>query len=395
MPGLPELNSATFAFIYLLMQSLQKQRLALSTFFFLAGFSFSSWTSRIPTIKTALNLNEAELGSILFTMPVSSMIGLPISSWLVTRYETRIPLTIAFLMNAVCLSFIGFADTSFMLIVALFLYALSMRVLNISLNTQAINLQNQFGRKINGTFHGLWSTGGIFGVGFTTLLVSFRVPIIPHLITVSTLTIFTALVAYRYLLRNDRSETGNKLSFRKPEPFILYLGLLAFFAMVCEGGMFDWSGIYFQQVIKEEIFTAGYLTFMVFMASSRFISDRIIDKIGMAAAYIMSAVLVFSGIGLAILFPSFWPAMIGFSLVGFGTASVIPMTYSLAGTSKTYSPGIAISLIATFGIVGMLAGPPLIGYLAHAFSLKSSFITFAIAGLMLIPVSQLFFRLEK
>ena len=165
--------------------------------------------------------------------------------------------------------------------------------------------------------------------------------------------------------------------------------------MVCEGGMFDWSGIYFQQVIKEEIFTAGYLTFMIFMATSRFISDRIIDKIGMANAYIMSALLIFSGVLLAIVFPSFWPAMFGFSLVGFGAASVIPLTYTLAGTSKTYSPGMAVSLIATFGIVGMLLGPPMIGYLAHAFNLKISFIAFALAGIMMIPISKLFFNLEK
>ena len=165
------------------MPSLRNQRIALSTFFFLAGFSFSSWTSRIPTIKNALNLNEAELGSILFAMPVASMIGLPLSSWLVTRFETRIPLTIGFLLNALCLSLIGFADSATLLVVALVLYAFCTRVLNISLNTQAINLQNQYGRKINGAFHGLWSTGGIVGVGFTTLLVSLKVSIIPHLLT--------------------------------------------------------------------------------------------------------------------------------------------------------------------------------------------------------------------
>ncbi|KAA9325642.1 MFS transporter [Adhaeribacter soli] len=377
------------------MPSLRNQRIALSTFFFLAGFSFSSWTSRIPTIAAALDLNEAELGSILFAMPVASMAGLPLSSWLVTKYETRIPLTVGFILNALCLSLIAFANSATFLVFALVLYALFMRVLNISINTQAINLQNLYGRKINGGFHGLWSTGGIVGVGFTTLLVSLKVTIIPHLLMVTGITTLTALLAYRYLLRNDRATSGNKLTFKKPEPFILYLGLLAFFAMVCEGGMFDWSGIYFQQVIQEEIFTAGYLTFMVFMATSRFLSDRIIDKIGMANAYIMSAIFIFSGILLAILFPSFWPAMIGFSLVGFGTAAVIPLTYTLAGTSKTYSPGIAVSLIATFGIVGMLLGPPMIGYLAHAFNLKVSFITFAFCGIMLIPISQLFFQLEK
>ncbi|QCR22560.1 MFS transporter [Pontibacter sp. SGAir0037] len=377
------------------MELKNKQRFALGAFFFLSGFNFASWASRIPTIKAALELNEAELGTVLLTMPISSMIGLPISGWLVTKLETRIPLTIAFLCNSICLSFIALANSPAALVAALFVFALTMRIFNISMNTQAITLQKQFAQKINGSFHGLWSTGGIVGVGFSTLLISLNIPIVPHLVTVSTISLIAVTVAYRYMLRGDRSSTGNKLAFGKPDPYILYLGLLVFFAAVCEGGMFDWSGVYFQQVIKEEVFTAGYFIFMTFMALSRFISDRIIDKIGMQTTYIISASLIFSGISLAIFFPSFWPAMIGFSLVGFGTASVIPMTYLLAGSSKTYSPGIAISLVTTFGIVGMLIGPPMIGYLAHAFSLKVSFVAFAIAGMMLIPISRMFFRLEK
>jgi MFS family permease len=377
------------------MEQIKKHRFFLSIFFFLSGFNFSSWASRIPTIRAALDLNEAELGSVLLTMPISSLIGLPISGWLVSRFDTRIPLTVAFLLNAVCLAFIGFAQSTFTLVLALFLFALSMRILNIAMNTQAITLQKQFDRKINGSFHGLWSTGGIAGVGFTTLLVSLGIPIIPHLMAVSVFAILAALFSYRFLLRHDRSPAGGKSVLVKPDSYILYLGLLVFFAAICEGGMFDWSGIYFQKVVKEDLFTAGYLIFMSCMALSRFFSDQIIEKIGMAPTYFMSALLVFSGINLAIVFPSFWPAMIGFALVGFGTAAVVPMTYTLAGASEKYPPGIAISMIATFSIVGMLLGPPLIGYLAHAFSLKISFISFALAGIMLIPISQLFFRLAK
>jgi MFS family permease len=115
----------------------------------------------------------------------------------------------------------------------------------------------------------------------------------------------------------------------------------------------------------------------------------------MPRTYLISAGLIFAGIAIAIIFPYFWPAMIGFCLVGLGTAAVIPMTFLLAGSSKKYSPGVTISIIATYSIVGMLIGPPLIGYVAHAFSLRIAFVTFGLAGLMLIPISQLFFRHQK
>jgi len=372
-----------------------KQRFFLSVFFFIAGVSFATWASRIPTIKTTFGYNEAELGTILLFMPISSLIGLPFSGWLVSRYDSRVPMTVAFIVLALALSMIGFADTTFLLVCSICLFSFSMRIMSISINTQAIALQKQFDKKINGSFHGLWSTGGIVGVGISTLFVGLDISMRVHLAIVSVLTIISTLFSYRFLLRNDRSSSGNKIILGKPDPYIVYLGLLVFFAAICEGGMFDWSGVYFQEIVQVEIFTLGYLTFMIFMAISRFTSDWLAENVGMPKTYIGSSLLIVIGIILAVVFPSFWPSMIGFCLVGFGTASIIPMTFMLAGSSKKYSPGMAISIIASYSIVGMLIGPPLIGYLAHAFNLRVSFIAIAISGLMLIPFSQLFFRHQK
>ncbi|MDT0687693.1 MFS transporter [Autumnicola psychrophila] len=374
------------------MENRKKQRVALSIYFFLSGVCFSTWASRIPTIKSAFDLNEAELGNLLLTMPVSSLIGLPISGWLVSRFNSRPPLLASVLCFSVALIGIGYADTLFLLVIAIFLFSFCMRILNIAMNTQAITLQKNYGKKINGSFHGLWSTGGLTGVGFSTLMLKLDVPMLEHLAMVSAITFIAAIVSYRFLLTNDRAPQGNKLKLGKPDKFILYLGLLVFFAALCEGGMFDWSGVYFKEVIGEDIFTLGYFIFMVFMAFSRFISDLLVDRFGMKRMYIYSSLLISIGIITVIIFPYFWPAIVGFSFVGMGVASIIPMTFTLAGTSSKYSPGMAVSIIATYAIVGMLLGPPLIGYLANAFNLQLSFILFVVSGLMLIPVSQLFFR---
>ena len=372
-----------------------KQRIFLSIFFFISGFSFATWASRIPTIKTYFALNDAELGTILLAMPVTSLIGLPFSGWLVSRFDSRIPMCYAFAANAVALAGIGFAGSIFTLVISICLFALSMRIFSIAVNTQALTLQKKFEKKIIGSLHGLWSTGGICGVGFSTLLVAQNISIHVHFLVVAIFAFLVTVFSYRFLLTNDRTTKGNKIIIGRPDPYIMYLGLLVFFAAICEGGMFDWSGIYFHEVLRVKIFTYGYLIFMSFMALSRFLSDYIITRIGIPATYKMSSVLIMCGIGMSVIFPKFWFAMAGFSLVGFGTASIIPMTYALAGTSKKYSPGMAISIIATYAIAGMLLGPPLIGYLSHALNLRISFITFAISGLMLIPISQLFFSHKK
>lgn len=377
------------------MELKDRQRAFLGSFFFFSGVVFSSWASRIPTIKDQFGLNDAELGTVLLFMPISSLVGLPVSGWLVSRYDSRIPLAAGFTIMSLALILIGFSNATFILIPAICVFSFSMRIFNIAVNTQAITLQKQFDRKINGAFHGLWSTGGIAGVGFSTLMVGLKIGMAVHLAIVAFAALVSTFIAYKHLIRNDRAPAGNKLQLGKPDLYIVYLGMMVFLAAVCEGGMFDWSGIYFKEVVKVEIFTLGYLTFMVFMAISRFASDRVVEKIGMQNTYVFSSVLVMSGIALAVIFPSFWFSLFGFCLVGFGAASVIPMTYLLAGSSRKYSPGMAISIIATYGIVGMLVGPPLIGYISHALNLRVAFVAFGLAGFGLIPISRLFFAYSK
>ena len=213
--------------------------------------------------------------------------------------------------------------------------------------------------------------------------------------SIAILTVIGSLIAYRFSLKKDKSPVGNKLILGKPDPFILYLGLLIFCAAICEGGMFDWSGVYFKEIVKEDVFTYGYLLFMVCMAASRFFLDRVLDKIGMPVMYVFSGILISIGILLAIVFPQFWTALIGFCLAGIGVSAIFPMTYILAGKSEKYSPGMAISIVGTYAIVGMFIGPPLIGYLSHAYGLQYAFLILMFCGLMFIPISRMFFKKLK
>lgn len=369
-----------------------KKRISLSLFFLLSGFCFATWASRIPTIKMMYNLNDAELGNILLTLPLASLAGVPLSGWLVSKFDSRKPLIVSFVLLTVALALIGISNSILMLVIAVFLFSFCMRIMNIAMNTQSITVQKNFIKKIIGSFHGIWSTGGLIGVGFSTLMVNFAISITSHLVLVALFSLVVSLIAYPFLLKSDKSLQGNKLIIGKPDKQIMLLGILVFFAAVCEGGIFDWSGVYFKEVVKVDLFTLGYLVFMVFMALSRFFSDVLIERLGMKRMYIISSMFVIVGIGLLMVFPYFWPAIVGLSITGLGVAAIFPMTFMLAGTSKKYSAGMAISIVATYAIVGMLIGPPLIGYIAHAFNLKIAFVIFLISGLMLIPVSQLFFK---
>ncbi|MDP5106878.1 MAG: MFS transporter [Polaribacter sp.] len=374
------------------MQERKLQRISLSTYFLLSGVCFSSWASRIPTIKDNFNFSDEQLGNMLMIMPISAIIGIPLSGWLVAKYDSRIPQQFAYIFLAISLLLIGFATSLLVLILALFLFAVSLRVLNISINTQSIVLQEKFEKRIVGSFHGLWSIGGLLGVLFTTIMLQLNISIQAHFLMIAIFTFVTIFIAYPYLLKNDKAKNGNKFKLEKPNKYIMLLGLMLFFAAICEGGMYDWNGVYFRDVVKEEVFTYGYVLFMICMSIYRLTIDKLIDYFGMEKLYFLSAILIISGVAIAILFPQFWPALIGFCLVGIGVSGLFPMTFILAGKAKKYSTGIVISIIGTYSTVGMFLGPPLIGYLAESFGLQKAFIVFIISGFMFIPLTVAVFN---
>jgi len=382
--------------IFLQMQERNLQRISLSTYFLISGICFSSWASRIPTIKDNFNFSDEELGNMLMIMPASAIIGIPLSGWLVSKYDSRIPQQFAFIFFAISLLLIGFATSLFVLVVALFLFAVSIRILNIAINTQSIFLQEKFEKRIVGSFHGLWSIGGLIGVLFTTLMLQLNISIQVHFLMIAIFTVITIFIAYPYLIKNDKAIGGNKFRLEKPNKFIMLLGLMLFFAAICEGGMYDWNGVYFRDVVKEEVFTYGYVLFMICMSIYRLTIDKLIDYFGMEKLYYLSAILIMSGISIAIVFPQFWPALVGFCLVGIGVSGLFPMTFILAGKAKKYSTGIVISIVGTYATIGMFLGPPLIGYLAEAFGLQKAFIVFIIGGFMFIPLTiAVFNHLKK
>src|SRR5688500_11904950 len=82
-------------------------RIAISSFYFCMGFSFAPWASRIPDIKTKLQLSEAQLGTILLALPLGQLLTMPISGRLVTKYGSRTIMSFAALLYAVELTNIG------------------------------------------------------------------------------------------------------------------------------------------------------------------------------------------------------------------------------------------------------------------------------------------------
>src|SRR5476651_786658 len=95
-------------------------RIAGTVFYFLSGFGYSAWASRIPSIQQHLNLNNAQWGAVLFAMPAGLMLTMPLTGQLLSQFSSRSIMLAGATMYTLMLALLGFADHTWQLAIILF-----------------------------------------------------------------------------------------------------------------------------------------------------------------------------------------------------------------------------------------------------------------------------------
>jgi len=67
-------------------------------------------------------------------------------------------------------------------------------------------------------------------------------------------------------------------------------------------------------------------------------------------------------------------ALAGFALVGLGFANIVPVLFSAAARQPGIAPAHGIAAVASMGYFGMMAGPPMIGFIAEGWSLAAGMV---------------------
>jgi MFS family permease len=365
---------------------LTSRRIRISLFFFFYGFIFATWASRIPDIQQHLNLSEAKLGAVLLAMPVGSFITLPFSGYLTSKIGSRkVVIGASFIYGCILIG-IGFSPSVPVLTLCLFLFGSSGNMMNISVNTQALELEKLYKKTIISSFHGMWSVAGLAAAFSGSYLMGKNFPVSSHFLLVSVFGIISFLLCAPYLLAEKLKKREKGPLFTKPDKAFWGLGIIAFCSMICQGAMFDWSGVYFRKVVVAEpsFIGAGYTAFMVSMTAVRFITDWFSQRLGFEKIIVVCGLCTTAGLLIAVLFPYLLPATIGMLLVGMGVSPGVPLVFSVAAKSRTLPPPVAIAAVSSIGMIGLLIGPPIIGFIAGLTSLKTSFIMLSSFGVAII-----------
>lgn len=354
--------------------------------FFAHGLVFSSWASRIPIIKDALSINEAELGTLLLLMPIGQISTMVLAGKLISMYGSSWIIKRCFLLYPMFLLLIGLAPSYWVLAAVLFFFGVSGNLCNIAINTQAIEIEGITKRTLLSSCHGAWCFAGLVGAVVGLLMINLGVGTFYHFIVAFALVFLLWLYSKAHLTNIIHKVAPQRQSiFKSVNPTLVALGIIGFLSMAIEGAMFDWSGVYFQTIVKapEKLVIVGYTSFILMMTLGRFVGNHVIEKYGKRLVLQMCGILMSTGLFLSVFFPELWVCIIAFMIIGLGSSLSVPSVYSTVGKVSTVAPSIALSFVSSISFLGFLMGPPLIGYIAESFDLRYSYGLFACFGILL------------
>lgn len=191
-----------------LPRSLAAARLAVYATFFVCGLVFAAWVSRIPAIKEKLGLDAAELGLVLFGAPMGLMVALPVTGWAISRRGSHRVVTVAALSNCLVLPFLALAPSGVTLFVALFLFGFTQAALDISMNAQAVEVEQRYARPIMSSFHALFSLGGLVGAALGGVAAGLEVGPLPFFTLMTLFALGVMLGAIRWLIPTPGEPAG-------------------------------------------------------------------------------------------------------------------------------------------------------------------------------------------
>jgi MFS family permease len=376
-PGNPNCEAAVI--------DLRRARISVSFAFFANGFVVASWLPHIPEVKERLGLGDFLLGIALFSMAVGSVLVLPFAGWSAGRFGSDTTTRAAALALCLLLPMPVLAPDLGTLILALMLFGAANGMLDVSMNAQAVLVEDRYRRPILSSLHGLYSTGGLAGASFAAFATSIGIRTSVQTLGLAIVLAPLLLALSRFLLRREGKRAGGGPVLAWPSRALLGLGVLAFLALMAEGAMGDWAAVFLREYRGAGIDGAatGFAGFSLAMAAGRFGGDWTRRRWG--ASILLSAGGLAGAVGMimALTAPVLGLSVLGFTLFGLGLANMIPVLFAAAGRTRGMTPGLGIAAVATTGYAGLLAGPPLIGMTAELVGLRLA-LTTILCGMLAI-----------
>ncbi|MGW6746508.1 MFS transporter [Streptomyces sp. NPDC055025] len=339
------------------------------------GLAGSTWASRLPEVRTQLDLDSSSLGLLLLTIAVGGVMVLPLSGTVVTRIGPRRAVTVVALFVSASLGVIslGYALSASLLVTGLFLLGAATGFWDVAMTVHAAAVERRLGRPVMPRFFAAFSLGTVAGAATGVLMTALRVPVSIHVAVVAAVIAGAVPAAARYFLPEHAARPiavplPVKMSRPGPgawrEPRTVAVGLVALAFAVAEGAGSNWVSVSVidRHHVTATIGTLAYASFLTALTTGRWLGPAVLHRFGRVTVLRTAAAVTTTGVALFALGPSTGLAFAGSLLWGMGAALGFPVSMSAGADEPARAAG-RVSVITSIGYCGFVGGPPLIGFL--------------------------------
>jgi len=352
-------------------------------FVFLAnGAALASWYPHLPAVQRRLAVGPAALGLALLGLALGALVAMPLSGFVLHRVGSRTVVAVTALGMCLTLPLPALARSVGALGLSLCLLGAFCGALDVSMNAHAVGLERALGRPILSRLHALFPLGGLLGAGLAALAIDAGLSPLRHL-SLSAATLGAGILVALAGLSPVAIDAAGGPVLARPGRAILPLGLVAFCGLMAEGAMGDWTAIWLHGSLgaSEAVAACAFAAFSLAMAAGRATGDHAVVRRGSRAVLQRGGLVAAASLILALVAGSSVLGLAGCLGVGFGMANVIPVVFRRATEVPGLPPGYGLAATTTVGYCGLLAGPPLVGFVASVAGLP--------VGLGLVVVAAL------
>jgi MFS family permease len=330
---------------------------------------FTSVYARLPAIQAHLELRPGALGLALLGAPVGLLLAQPLVGAAIAARGSRPVIALAPLLLLVAVLPALAVDLATLLL-AVLLVGAGNGALDIAMNAQGLAVEQAAGRRLFASLHAAFSFGALAGAAAAAGTATAGLPVAAHLLLAAGAGTLVARAAMRHLPASPARTTAAR--FARPSRSLALLGAIAFCALLAEGAMFDWSSVYLALELHagDGVAALGLAAFSVTMGAGRLVADGLAGRLGVPGVARAGALLAAAGLATALAATGPALAAAGLAVMGLGLSALFPLT--LQATGRQAAPGPALAAVSTLGYAGFLTGPPTIGLLAEATSLRAA-----------------------
>ena len=422
---------------------------AILVIFFLMGFGFGTWLSRLPTLRDSLGASTLEMSIYGLCLAAGSLTGMMLSARAVERFGPRkmMAFTIAVQVVALPLTVVFMLAGSIPLgVIALFIYGLNFSAADVAMNVSGANAERVFGKPRLPLMHAFYSIGAMLSMGVGSAAEAMKVTLQPHFIAVGLLIGLAGFAVLGWVPRDESalrplashpplvttgpvpvvtSPTDDDLatvtgsvpvipahaatgapvsdgalapgaSKRRYNPWrdprVICIGLITLSAGLVEGAPADWLPLALVdgRGVTNEFGALMLALFYGAVVTARLAGSALLTRFTRVVVLRTSLAIAAIGILTVVLVPGPVPMIVGTILWGLGSGVCWPITIS-AAADRHETAARDVATVSAIGYTSMLLGPMAFGVLGEQIGLLPAFIVlpiFVVLGISLASVTR-------